>query len=769
MLIDGDLALRNLDLFIGLEQRIQFSALDAARGLVPFEQIFVTDERWKGLSFVQLTRMKQKFTLDRDELQTILERVAEQGFDYILYDCPAGIDTGFLLPASFATDAILVSLLEVPAIRDVDRVAGILEGFKNIKTVNLLINRVDSESVKRKDSISVLDMLNLVGIPLLAMIPDDPKVITSANIGVPIIQNVGTPNESPASLAFDNAALRFIDPENPLIDFNSKLIPSKQKTSKGFWKPSFKPLRSWIAVFTFSLLISSMPSTSSAFPRFGLTTIVSVFNRKTIDNGGRSQVVRQGTVTPPCGSSNLLAHLFGRSGAVYSEESESDVIESRVNPIVKGLSSITKVFEDQKENIIDSFHEGQLKSNRRVASKHESDFLANLSGSKYVHEEYGSNAIERTYLHVYEDTSTKGIIFTHSFSKTRKARVYVPFDNQPVLDKNKQDGDKFTIWTSKRGKRSHVGINRSHERIWETNKSVFKRRVKSGVFSLYRKRSLLKEVSIRYSPHYPCIILNLIFQETYHKIRTDNIRIKHAGFNIFINLTVKNGEPYLESIHVFNERTKESELRPDFKKYGIFRNTVNRASSTVSNIVSDISSVHCETPHLRGPKSNIYQEKDSIFKPRFQDVEIEVRNLRKPGNLDLENLIKMEYRSLSSPPGFVLDFPVPIKIDRDALQFNMAIAPVEDGTLKDEFTANTVSFKKEVADKSNSLISQVIQWSRNITNKVAHKIGQPIRQWKEDRLEKKRMKEMKAKIPKRVIVGKPPGSIESSSPRRYRK
>lgn len=362
-LIDGDIALKNLDLHFGAEGRCKYSAIDALNGLVDFEKIFITDRRWPNLHIIQLTKIKQKFILNTDDLKNILMELSSRNFDYILIDCPAGIDNGFLLPARLATDAIIVSTLEVPTIRDVDRVTGILEGFKNINTINLLINRVNHEIGEKDVSISVRDMLDLVGIPLLGTIPDDRKVIVSANIGTPIISNLGTVNESPASLAFDNATLRLIDPNKPMINFDSQIeSPTKSFQLKNIFLRQFcRKLPVYLAsIFLGAGLVFTNRGRVHTSNTNQLQYIVSSVSNNNLDYGGRSQVVRQKIVTLSDAGSTPVDHHKGTVVAGVDSQSLNgkDPVEDK--PMFKKVTVYIKddktymylLNSDTKENII---------------------------------------------------------------------------------------------------------------------------------------------------------------------------------------------------------------------------------------------------------------------------------------------------------------------------------------------------------------------------------------------------------------------------------
>ena len=219
-LIDGDVGLRNLDLLLGAENKCLHSALDVMQGEVPLSSAIIKDERWPFLGLIQLTSVRQKYILSKEDIQNLIDEIHSIGYKNIIIDSPAGIDNGFFNSLVGATSAIIVTTPDIASIRDADRVVGILESRLEIKDINLLVNRIIPKSPLDKNFLSVLDVQKLLGLPVLEAIPEDKQVSIAANRGVPLTFNLENDEWfSPAGMAFDNAATRLLDQSKPIIDF----------------------------------------------------------------------------------------------------------------------------------------------------------------------------------------------------------------------------------------------------------------------------------------------------------------------------------------------------------------------------------------------------------------------------------------------------------------------------------------------------------------------------------------------------------------------
>jgi len=216
-LVDADIGLRNLDLLLGLENRVLFTAMEVFEGECKIEQALIRDKRWKNLALVPISKNRQRYNITGKNIKTLVELLQMQGFEFIIIDCPAGIDLGFVNAISPANEGIIVTTAEITSIRDADRVAGLLEA-NGVFSINLIVNRVRSDMIERNDMMSVKDVQEILGIPLLGAIPEDTNVIVSTNRGEPLVLNKKL---TLSGIAFENAARRLIGKTNEIIDVNN--------------------------------------------------------------------------------------------------------------------------------------------------------------------------------------------------------------------------------------------------------------------------------------------------------------------------------------------------------------------------------------------------------------------------------------------------------------------------------------------------------------------------------------------------------------------
>ena len=184
-LVDTDMGLRNLDLVLGVEQRIIFDIIDVAFGDCRLQQALVHDRRNPNLYFLPASQRCDKSVLRPVDMQIICGALRES-FDFVVIDCPAGIEEGFQVAIAGADEALVVVNPEVSSVRDADRVVGLLEKA-GMKETRLVINRCRAELLAKNDQISVADIEELLGVPAIAVMPDDPTVITSTNKGEPLV------------------------------------------------------------------------------------------------------------------------------------------------------------------------------------------------------------------------------------------------------------------------------------------------------------------------------------------------------------------------------------------------------------------------------------------------------------------------------------------------------------------------------------------------------------------------------------------------------
>jgi len=218
LLIDADVGLRNLDLLLGLENRIIYTGLDVLNESCRLEQALIKDKRQPKLAFFPLASNRSEVPVSGDQIKDLINRF-EDNYDYILVDSPAGIDNGFLTAIECVSEAIVVVTPEVPSIRDADRVIGIMMS-KNITKMGLVVNRIRPNMVKTDDMMSIEDVISILGIPLIGVIPDTEKIIIASNRGEPIVLEEKT---SLPRIAFENTTRRLIGEEVDFNELNSSL------------------------------------------------------------------------------------------------------------------------------------------------------------------------------------------------------------------------------------------------------------------------------------------------------------------------------------------------------------------------------------------------------------------------------------------------------------------------------------------------------------------------------------------------------------------
>lgn len=216
-LIDADIGLRNLDLLLGLENRVLYTAMEVIDGKCRLDQALIRDKRWKNLALLPISKNRQRYNVNRTGMENFVKSIQDLGYHYILIDCPAGIDVGFMNAITPAKEAVIVTTPEITAIRDADRVTGLLES-NNIFNVKLLINRVRPDMIKRNDMMSVKDVQEMLSIPLLGAVPEDTNVIVATNRGEPLVLRKKL---TLSGIAFENAARRLIGRQDYMIDLDT--------------------------------------------------------------------------------------------------------------------------------------------------------------------------------------------------------------------------------------------------------------------------------------------------------------------------------------------------------------------------------------------------------------------------------------------------------------------------------------------------------------------------------------------------------------------
>ncbi len=217
LLIDTDIGLRNLDVVMGLENRIVYDLIDVIEGRCRVSQALIKDKRCQNLVLLPAAQIRDKNDVNTDQMKELIYSLKES-FDYILIDCPAGIEQGFKNAIAAADEAIVVTTPEVSATRDADRIIGLLEAA-GIKSPRIVVNRLRIDMVKEKNMLSVEDILDILAVKLLGVVPDDETVVISTNKGEPLVYK----GDSLAAKAFKNIASRIEGVEVPLLDLDVKM------------------------------------------------------------------------------------------------------------------------------------------------------------------------------------------------------------------------------------------------------------------------------------------------------------------------------------------------------------------------------------------------------------------------------------------------------------------------------------------------------------------------------------------------------------------
>jgi len=215
VLIDTDIGLRNLDVVLGLENRIVYDIVDVVEGTCRPEQAMIKDKRFDGLCLIPAAQTRDKNAVTPEQMQNLCE-LLKNDFDYVLIDCPAGIEQGFKNAIAGASRALVVTTPEVSAVRDADRIIGLLEA-NGIKDIRLITNRLRIDMVKKGDMMNVDDIVDILAIKLIGVVPDDEDIITSTNRGEPAVSN----EKSQAGTAYRNIARRVMGEEIPIMELSN--------------------------------------------------------------------------------------------------------------------------------------------------------------------------------------------------------------------------------------------------------------------------------------------------------------------------------------------------------------------------------------------------------------------------------------------------------------------------------------------------------------------------------------------------------------------
>ncbi|MEI6043374.1 MAG: septum site-determining protein MinD [Chloroflexota bacterium] len=209
--VDADIGLRNLDVVLGLENRIVYDLVDVVEGRARLRQALIKDKRYPELCLLPAAQTRDKHAVNADQMAELCRQLA-QDFDFVLIDSPAGIEQGFRNAIAGANQVLIVTNPEVSAVRDADRIIGLVEAAE-LGAPRLIVNRVKPTMIKQGNMMSVQDVLDILAIGLIGVVPEDELVTISTNRGEAVVFD----NYSRAGLAFHNIARRLLGQNVPFL------------------------------------------------------------------------------------------------------------------------------------------------------------------------------------------------------------------------------------------------------------------------------------------------------------------------------------------------------------------------------------------------------------------------------------------------------------------------------------------------------------------------------------------------------------------------
>jgi septum site-determining protein MinD len=212
-LVDGDIGLRNLDIIMGLENRIVYHLVDVVRGRCQVRQALVKDKRFPHLSLLPASQVDQKEAISPEQMRELVAQLKED-FDFVLIDCPAGIEQGFRNAVAGADEAIVITTPDVSPVRDADRVIGLLQN--SLGDPQLIINRMSMQMVQRGDMLDQQDVLDILAVHLLGIVPEDEEVVVAGNRGAPVVLN----DKSQSGQAYTRIVRRILGEDVPIPELN---------------------------------------------------------------------------------------------------------------------------------------------------------------------------------------------------------------------------------------------------------------------------------------------------------------------------------------------------------------------------------------------------------------------------------------------------------------------------------------------------------------------------------------------------------------------
>ncbi|MCR4589930.1 MAG: septum site-determining protein MinD [Lachnospiraceae bacterium] len=215
VLVDTDIGLRNLDVVLGLENRIVYNLVDVVDGNCKITQALIKDKKVDGLYLLPAAQTRDKDAVTPDQMKDLVEELRKD-FDYIILDCPAGIEQGFKNAIAAADRALVVTTPEVSAVRDADRIIGLLEA-NEIKNSRLIVNRLNVDMVKHGNMMTADDVVEVLSIDLIGVVPYDEKIVVSTNTGTPLAGD-----DTLVGQSYMNICRRIMGEEVPFLNLEAK-------------------------------------------------------------------------------------------------------------------------------------------------------------------------------------------------------------------------------------------------------------------------------------------------------------------------------------------------------------------------------------------------------------------------------------------------------------------------------------------------------------------------------------------------------------------
>lgn len=213
IIIDANLGLRNLDIILGVQNKVVYDFVDVVTNKCKKEDAFIVDKRYQNLTILPASWGKDQSAVTKKQMDLLINDLREE-YDFVIIDCPNGMEQGFQNAVGQADHAIIITTLELSSVRNTDRIFKVLEA-KKIKKIDLLVNRVLSKIVPYDEMISIEELGEILPLTILGMIPEDEKIMQSVNQGEPIINT-----ESKAGQAYINISKRILGEDIPFLELS---------------------------------------------------------------------------------------------------------------------------------------------------------------------------------------------------------------------------------------------------------------------------------------------------------------------------------------------------------------------------------------------------------------------------------------------------------------------------------------------------------------------------------------------------------------------